>query len=64
MELLDDCNVYKADVEIKGEELIIRNKEVRNPKIIRYCYKNTPSGALIYNGAGLPMSPFIMKIER
>ena len=64
MELLDDCNVYKADVEIKGEELIIRNKEVCNPKIVRYCYKNTPSGALIYNGAGLPMSPFIMKIER
>ena len=30
---------------------------------LRYVYGNTNRGALIYNGAGLPMSPFILELK-
>ena len=33
------------------------------PVVIRYAYHNVMHGAMIYNGAGLPMSPFELKVE-
>lgn len=56
---------YPAKAEIEGTGLIITcPKEVKAPAILRYCYKNTNQGALIYNEAGLPMSPFVMELEK
>ena len=32
------------------------------PAEVRYAYHNVMHGAMIYNGAGLPMSPFAMRV--
>ena len=62
-ELVDKYGtIYPAEALIGEKEIIIFSKELSEPMEIRYCYKNTPTGALIYNGSGLPMSPFVIKL--
>lgn len=58
-------NIYPADVRITEEgEILLRNFSLKTlPKEILYCYSNTYRGALIYNGAGLSMSPFRMRLR-
>ena len=34
------------------------------PVVVRYAYHNVMHGAMIYNGAGLPMSPFELRVEQ
>lgn len=64
-ELLDEeGNVYAADAVLTDDTIIVSCKDINNPSIIRYCYKNSPDGGVIYNKAGLPMSPFVMDISR
>lgn len=53
---------YPAQACIEKDKIIVSCKQVKKPVKIRYCFKNTNSGALIYNRAGLPMSPFVMEI--
>ena len=59
-------NVYPAKAEKvdgeKGEVLLSFEKRV-TPLFLRYCYSNTNRGALLYNGADLPMTPFRMLVE-
>lgn len=33
------------------------------PEKVQYCYRNTNTGALIYNKAGFPMSPFAIGVK-
>jgi len=63
-ELLDEAgNVYAADAVINGDIITVSSNATDNPSIVRYCYRNSPDGGVIYNKAGLPMSPFMMDIS-
>ncbi|MCW3807907.1 sialate O-acetylesterase [Plebeiibacterium marinum] len=46
-----------ADAEIDGETIVLSNKQIKNPVIARYAFKDAVIGNLI-NGAGLPAVPF------
>ena len=48
---------YWADIQIKGENLIISNPQVPQPRSIRYAWANSPQ-AHLYNSDGLPAEPF------
>ena len=64
-ELLDaEGNVYEASVVLKGNTIIVSSNEIAHPAALRYCYKNSPDGGVVYNKEGLPMSPFVMDIGR
>ena len=47
-----------ADAKIDGKELVVSSNAVTEPVAVRYAYTNRPVGAYLYNGAGLPASPF------
>lgn len=53
---------YPAQACIEKDKIMITCKKAENPVKLRYCFKNTASGALVYNRAGLPMSPFVMEL--
>ena len=62
-ELLDEAgNVYAADAVVNGDVITVSSNATDNPSVVRYCYKNSPDGGIIYNKAGLPMSPFVLDI--
>ncbi len=44
--------------QIDGSELIVSSKEVNEPIAVRYAYTQHPSGNLLYNKDGQPVSPF------
>lgn len=58
----EDGVFYQAQACIEKDGIVVTCKEVEKPAKIRYCFKNTPGGALIYNRAGLPMSPFVTEL--
>ena len=47
-----------ADARIDGSTVVVSNPEVPKPVAVRYAYSLNPSGANLYNKAGLPASPF------
>jgi sialate O-acetylesterase len=46
-----------AAARIEGNKVIVSNPDVPDPVAVRYAYENNPECNL-YNGAGLPASPF------
>lgn len=46
-----------ADARIKGKKVIVRSDAVKSPAAVRYAWASNPECNL-YNGAGLPASPF------
>ena len=46
-----------ANAQIWGDEIIVSSEAVPNPVAVRYAWGNNPP-ANLYNGAGLPASPF------
>ncbi len=63
-EVADADGVYhKAQARVDGEVLRVVCGSVTHPTAVRYCYQNTARGGLIYNSAGLPMSPFILTVK-
>ncbi|WP_207434577.1 sialate O-acetylesterase [Sabulibacter ruber] len=52
-----DKKYYWADAKIVGNEVVVTSPKVPNPVAVRYGWANNPSVNL-YNGAGLPASPF------
>lgn len=58
----EDGRFYPALAQIHKDRILVSCKEVVKPEQIRFCFKNTADGALIYNGAGLPMSPFSTRL--
>ncbi|MBR1440090.1 MAG: hypothetical protein IJ589_02580 [Lachnospiraceae bacterium] len=55
------CNLFPCKVEKMDEasgEIVLSLEKRATPLWLRYCYSNTNKGALVYNGAGLPMTPF------
>ncbi|KAA6302296.1 MAG: hypothetical protein EZS26_001409 [Candidatus Ordinivivax streblomastigis] len=52
-----DHQYYWADAVIEGDELIVSSSKVTFPTAVRYAWADNPVCNL-YNGAGLPASPF------
>jgi len=52
-----DKNFVWAQAVIEGESVVVWNDAVREPRYVRYAWANNPE-ATLYNGAGLPASPF------
>lgn len=53
----DDKRFVKASSLIKGNEIMLFSKQIKNPCAVRYCFNDT-SRADIVNSVGLPMLPF------
>lgn len=47
-----------ADVVIDGDTVVVSSDKVAEPVAVRYAFSMNPQGANLYNGAGLPASPF------
>ena len=54
----DDKVFIWANASIKGNQVIVWNDEVANPKYIRYAWSDNPDNPNLYNKDGLPASPF------
>ncbi len=52
-----DHRFYWADAVIEGNEIVVSSSKVLFPVAVRYAWGNNPICNL-YNGAGLPASPF------
>ena len=46
-----------ASARVEGNAVIVSSAEVKAPVAVRYAWENLPACNL-YNGAGLPASPF------
>lgn len=53
----DDQNFVSANAKIEGSTIVVWSDAVKNPKAVRFAWRNIPRPNL-YNGAGLPASPF------
>jgi sialate O-acetylesterase len=53
----DDQKFVWADARIDGDSIIVSSPQVKNPKQVRYAWQSNPE-ATLFNGAGLPASPF------
>ncbi|GAA4755968.1 sialate O-acetylesterase [Flavisolibacter ginsenosidimutans] len=53
----DDQNFVPANAKIEGNTVVVWSTAVKAPKAVRFAWKNVPHPNL-YNGAGLPASPF------
>lgn len=53
----DDKVFVPAQATIEGTTIVVWNDNVKNPKAVRFAWRNIPHPNL-YNGAGLPASPF------
>lgn len=47
-----------AKAAIKGDKVVVWNKDIVNPVYVRYAWADNPEGANLYNSANLPASPF------
>jgi sialate O-acetylesterase len=52
-----DKKWVQANAKIEGEKVIVSSPEIPNPVAVRYAWSMNPE-ATLYNGAGLPASPF------
>ena len=52
-----DKKFHWAEASISGNRVTVWSSKVANPVAVRYSWANNPDGNL-YNGAGLPASPF------
>ena len=59
-ELVDEQgNLHGASARIEGERVILLCRDdMEAVREVRYCYRNTNEGALLYNEEGFPMTPF------
>lgn len=53
----DDQKFVWANARIQGDTVIVSSPDVPNPKEVRYAWQSNPI-ATLFNGAGLPASPF------
>ncbi len=47
-----------AKAEIRGNQIVVWNEGISDPKVVRYAWANNPDDANLYNKEGLPASPF------
>jgi sialate O-acetylesterase len=53
-----DRQWHWAESSIEGDCVVLRAEAVPEPKVVRYAYTACPRGPFLYNGDGLPASPF------
>lgn len=53
-----DMKFVWAEATIKGNQVILRSREVKKPVAARYAWADNPAGANLYNREGLPAAPF------
>ena len=54
----EDRHFYWASARIEGNRVILHSDRVPKPVAVRYAWADNPSGANLYNSAGLPAAPF------
>jgi sialate O-acetylesterase len=47
-----------ADAKVVGESVVVSHPDVKEPVAVRYAWAHNPEGCNLYNGDGLPASPF------
>jgi sialate O-acetylesterase len=58
-ELADSAGAWHpAKAKIVGEKVIVTSDNVERPVAVRYAYSVSPRGCNLFNGDGLPASPF------
>ncbi|NLP58547.1 sialate O-acetylesterase [Lutibacter sp. B1] len=57
----DGKNFVWAKAKIKGNNVIVWNKEIKKPTVVRYAWADNPSKANLFTKDGLPASPFEVK---
>jgi sialate O-acetylesterase len=53
----EDHEYHPASARIDGDTVLVQSDEVPHPVAVRYAWENDPP-ATLYNGVGLPASPF------
>ncbi len=53
-----DMKFSWAKAEISGDTVALSSPDVPNPTAVRYAWASNPAEANLYNGAGLPATPF------
>jgi sialate O-acetylesterase len=53
-----DKKFYWAKAMINGDQIVVYADKVANPVAVRYGWADNPADANLYNGQGLPASPF------
>ena len=53
----EDRKFFPADARIDGDAVVVWSKDVQRPVAVRYAWADNPANNL-YNGDGLPASPF------
>ena len=54
----DDMQFHWGEATIEAGAIVVTSPDVPNPVAVRYAWADNPLGANLYNGAGLPASPF------
>lgn len=64
-ELVDEKGVlHMASARIVEKQVLLTcTDQMEAVREVRYCYHNTNTGALLYNGEGFPMTPFLVQIN-
>lgn len=52
-----------ADAKIEGDTVVVSSPQVLQPVAVRYAWADNPEGCNLFNGDGLPASPFEAKHE-
>lgn len=47
-----------ANARIAGDTVIVSHPDVKSPVAVRYAWAGNPAGCNLFNGAGLPATPF------
>jgi sialate O-acetylesterase len=53
-----DSDFVPAEAKIDGNQVIVWQEKITEPKQVRYAWADNPAEANLYNQAGLPASPF------
>lgn len=59
----EEGTYYSANAYLDGDELSVKATQIRNPKGIRYAWRDCPMNANLYNKEGLPAFPFCREWE-
>jgi sialate O-acetylesterase len=62
-EVGDGTTFKPAAARIDGEKVIVSSREFANPASVRYAWSNNPRASL-FNGAGLPATPFLVELTK
>lgn len=54
----EDRQFVWANARIEGDSVVVSSPQVPRPAAVRYAWAENPEGCNLFNGAGLPASPF------